>query len=152
MSPLVPRPAFEKSYPLSAGWFRWWPPVAVSIVFLVLAMFVPYLLLVLPVVLLISLVPAWILSGRLHVRAEPGCVRLTRSRWTWKIEKALTFPPTEAPEVQATRPWGHKPHGILTVRASTGSREVRHALHAALAPVASDLDAYFRPTSQSPAE
>ncbi len=137
-------PAFQRTYPLPVGPYAWIPPVFGVGTLLVLSFLVPFLLLVLPFALGLSLLPRFIMGGRLHVVAQPGFVRLTRSRLSWNIVRELSFPPNEMPRVQATRPYSHKPFGILRVDASTGYREVPNALYDALTAVAVDLHAYYR--------
>jgi hypothetical protein len=103
----------------------------------------PLMILIFPFLLALALLPACALGGRLLVHAEPGFIRLTRERWTWHIVREFSFPPFEVPRVEVVATYGNRPFGSLRVTASTGSRQVDGALLDVLAPIASDLQAYF---------
>lgn len=143
MNPYLSASPFQKSYALSPGLYLWAPLIGGVVTLVVVCVMLPPMILAAPFVIGVALFPSWLLGGRLHIHAEPGRVRLTRQRWTWNIVKELMFPPGEVPQVQATRPWGHRPHGRLRVSASTGYCDVETAMHDALAPAAADLQAYF---------
>lgn len=135
----------HEEYPLSTGPYAWVPSVLGVGALLGLSALQPFIVFVLPFAMVLSSVPAWVLGGRLHVHAEPGLIRLTRIRWMSVRVSSLSFPLDEAPGVEVTRPYGHKPHGVLRVTARTGHVEITQALHAALTPIATDLAAYFGP-------
>jgi hypothetical protein len=80
-------------------------------------------LVMVPLLVPLSLVPSWILGGKLSVEAEPGRISVTRARFLWKHRTDFAFPLGELPSVEAkmVRFHKHKRQGVLLAKASTGS-------------------------------
>jgi hypothetical protein len=100
----------------------------------------------LPVVVVIGLLAMWGMGGQLLVKAEAGLLSVTRVRWFWRMERVLRFPADETPSIEAVRFTHYKGRnqGVLSVRASTGQRElVRAVSWKVIENVRDDLLGYF---------
>lgn len=95
----------------------------------------------------LTLLPSWLLGGRLIVEANPGRITVTRVRPFWKRDVTFTFASDEKPLVEAQLLSFNrkKRQGSLVVKASTGATTlVKNSVYEPLTIVAGDLNRHFQ--------